>query len=128
MQRLAFLLGLSFPLFFSQISLDMTHPLQVDEVINCIKNRWQVSYDIRLVVRLETLYLQAMWAYLEQKSFPLDEEGYRLRVAEAIEVVNRLGLASEVRKWLLNVNKRPRVGKALSFKLEANDSFKEFFL
>ncbi len=106
----------------------MTHPLQVDEVISCIKNRWEVSYDIQLVVRLETLYLQIMWAYLEQKSFPLDEEAYRMRVAEVIEVVNRLGLASEVREWLLNVNKRPRIGKALTFKLEAKDSLSEFVL
>ena len=88
MQKLAFLLLLKFDPLKDLISLDMTHPLQVDEVINCIKNRWQVSYDIRLVVCLKTLYLQVMWAYLEQKSFPLDEEAYRLRVAEVIEVVN----------------------------------------
>ena len=49
-------------------------PLTVDEVIDLLRERWQASYDMQLVVRRKRMYLQVMWAYLEQQSFPLNEE------------------------------------------------------
>jgi len=60
-----------------------------------------------------------MWAFLEQQSFPMDESAYREHVAEVLDVVNRLGLASDVRKWLAETRDKPRLGKALSMQLEA---------
>ena len=102
--------------------------LEVDEVINCLIRRWDVSYDLQLVVKSKRLYLQVMWAYQEQQSFPLDESAYRLHIAEILEVVNRLGLAEEVRDWLAKTPKKPRVGKALSLKLEADQGLDEFVL
>ena len=41
-----------------------------------------------------------MWAYLERQSFPMDEVTYRAHIAEVLDVVNRLGLAAEVRRWI----------------------------
>ena len=40
-------------------------------MIGCLQQRWQASYDLQLVVRRGRLYLQVMWAYLEQQSFPM---------------------------------------------------------
>ncbi len=100
----------------------------VDEVINCFKERWSVSYDMKLVVRRNRLYLQVMWGYLEQQSFPLDEASYREQIGEVLEVVNRLGLAPEVRGWLWKTSKRPRMGKALTFPLEADQRLEEFLV
>ncbi len=94
-------------------------PLSVDEVIGCLRQRWRATYDLQLVVRRRRLYLQVMWAYLEQQSFPMDLEGYRQHLAEVLDVVNRLGLAAEVRQWLGCTRDKPRLGKALSFPLEA---------
>ena len=59
-----------------------------------------------------------MWAYLEQQSFPMDEIGFRQHIAEVLDVVNRLGLAAEVRSWLSSTRDKPRLGKALSMQLE----------
>ena len=73
-------------------------PLTVDEVIGCLQQRWQASYDLQLVVRRGRLYLHVMWAYLEQQSFPLDENAYREHIAEVIDVVNRLAQAQVVRE------------------------------
>ena len=56
-------------------------PLTVDEVIDLLRERWQASYDMQLVVRRKRMYLQVMWAYLEQQSFPLNEEEYRTHLA-----------------------------------------------
>ena len=75
-------------------------PLTVDEVISLLRKRWQASYDIQIVVRQKRMYFQVMWGYLEQQSFPLNEEEYRTHLAQVVDVVNRLGQAGEVRSWL----------------------------
>ena len=100
-------------------SLTPEPPLDVDEVIGCLRQRWRATYDLQLVVRRQRLYLQVMWAFLEQQSFPMDESAYREHLAEVLDVVNRLGLASEVRCWLQETRDKPRLGKALSLQLEA---------
>ena len=41
-------------------------PLSVEELIGCLRQRWRATYDLQLVVRRQRLYLQVMWAYLEQ--------------------------------------------------------------
>ena len=51
-------------------------PLSVDEVMACLRQRWRATYDLQLVVRRRRLYLQVMWAYLEQQSFPMDPVSY----------------------------------------------------
>ncbi len=96
-------------------------PLSVDEVMACLRQRWRATYDLQLVVRRRRrrLYLQVMWAYLEQQSFPMDLEAYRQHLCEVLDVVNRLGLAGEVRQWLGSTRDKPRLGKALSLPLEA---------
>ena len=67
-----------------------------------------------------------MWAFLEQKSFPLDEASYRAHIGEVIEVVNRLGLSDEVRAWLATETQKPKIGKALAFPLVTDERLKEF--
>ena len=94
-------------------------PISVDEVIGCLRQRWRATYDLQLVVRRRRLYLQVMWAYLEQQSFPMDLETYRQHLGEVLDVVNRLGLAGEVRDWLASTRDKPRLGKALSLPLQA---------
>ena len=95
-------------------------PITVDEVIDRLRERWQASYDIQLVVRRKRMYLQVMWAYLEQQSFQMDLEAYRQHLGEVLDVVNRLGLAGEVRDWLASTRDKPRLGKALSLPLQAS--------
>ena len=94
-------------------------PLGVEELISCLRQRWRATYDLQLVVRRRRLYLQVMWAFLEQQSFPMDESAYREHLAEVLDVVNRLGLAGDVRQWLAQTRDKPRLGKALSLQLEA---------
>jgi hypothetical protein len=103
-------------------------PLTVEEVIACLQRRWQASYDLQLVVRQGRLYVQVMWAYLEQQSFPLEEAAYRAHLAEVLEVVNRLAQADVVREWLTSTRDRPRLGKALSLQLQGAERLGEFLL
>ena len=108
-------------------------PIGVEELIGCLRQRWRATYDIQLVVRRQRLYLQVMWAYLEQQSFPMDEVTYREHLAEVLDVVNRLGLAGDVRNWLASTRDKPRLGKALSMQLqvegpEAQTLLREFLV
>ena len=107
---------------------DPTIPLGVEEVIACLRRRWQATYDLRLVVRRESLYLQVMWGYLEQQSFPLNEHDYRIHLSEVLEVVNRIGMASVVREWLETTTKKPRLGRAISLPLKGHSGINEFVL
>ena len=103
-------------------------PLAVDEVIDLLQERWHASYDMQLVVRRKRMYLQVMWAYLEQQSFPLNEEEYRIHLAQVVDVVNRLGQAGAVRTWLTKTRDRPRLGKALSLQLQGEGRLEEFLV
>jgi len=103
-------------------------PLTVDEVIMRLRHRWGVTYDMQLLIRRNRIYLQLMWAYLEQQSFPMDEEAYRLHLNEVIEIINRIGQADSVREWLLIVGSKPRIGRALSLELKADERLREFLL
>ena len=44
------------------------------------------------------------------------------------EQLNGLGLAEQVREWLLNTRDKPRLGKALSFPLADQGRMSEFLL
>ena len=113
---------------FGPVAEGFPAPLVADEVIICLKDRLGASYDLQLVVRNGELYLQIMWAFLEQQSFPLDQDAYYGRINDVTEVLNRLGLACFVREWLENVTMKPRVGRPVTLLLKGGDSFKEFVL
>ena len=110
---------LNTPAVLQQTAESAPQPLGVEELISCLRQRWRATYDLQLVVRRRRLYLQVMWAYLEQQSFPMDESTYREHLADVLDVVNRLGLAAEVREWLATTRDKPRLGKALSLHLNA---------
>ncbi|CAK6699346.1 DUF3067 family protein [Synechococcus sp. CCY9201] len=93
-------------------------PLSVEEVVGILRRRWQASYDLQLVQRRGRLYLQVMWAYLEQQSFPLSAEEYADRIEELVGALNGMGVAEQVRSWLSSTGDRPRLGKAMHLALE----------
>ncbi len=103
-------------------------PLEVEEIIYYLVNRWGKKYDFRLFIRKNNLYLQMMWKFLEQKSFPLTEVQYKESLAEKIEVLNRGGYSEDVRIWLQTVNSKPRLGRAVSLQLKINERMKEFLI
>ena len=103
-------------------------PLEVEEVIFYLMNRWGKRYDFRLFKRQNNLYFQMMWKYLEQESFPLTEEEYKNSLADKIEILNRGGYSDQVRNWFMTVDSRPRLGRAVSLQLMVNEKMKEFLL
>jgi hypothetical protein len=97
---------------------DSGEPLSAEDLLALLRQRWQASYDLQLVRRHGRLYLQVMWGYLEQQSFPLSAEAYGARLEELVATLNGLGVADQVRRWLATTRDKPRLGKALSLALE----------
>jgi len=92
-------------------------PLTATELLQLLRERWRVSYDLRLVQRQGRLYFQVMWGHLEQQSFPLTPQGYNERLADVAATLNALGAAEQVRTWLQTTRDKPRIGRALSLAL-----------
>ena len=103
-------------------------PLTAAELLSILRERWGASSDLQLHRRAGRLYLQVMWAYLEQQSFPLSEEDYLLRLEQLVEQLNGIGQAEAVRNWLQTTRDKPRLGKALSFPLPDQGRLSEFLL
>ena len=103
-------------------------PLEVDEVVSCLRRRWGVTYDLKLLIKRDKIYLQMMWGFLEQQSFPLDEETFREHLNRTLEIVNRAGQAGFVRNWLENVHAKPRLGRAITLPLPMDQRMDEFVL
>ena len=101
-------------------------PLEVNEIMSLIQNRWGVTYELIIVAKGKSLYLQMMWGFLEKQSFHLTEEEYRNNLAKVLEVVHRLGHSSKVEAWLLHINAKPTLGRALSLPLKGDCRLEEF--
>ena len=93
-------------------------PLSQAEIVQILRQRWQATYDVQLIVRRGRLYLQVMWGYLEQQSFPMDAAQYQAQLEELVAKLNGLGVAAQVRHWLTTTNDKPRLGKAMTLPLE----------
>ena len=93
-------------------------PLAAAEILQILRERWQASYDLQLIVRRGRLYLQVMWGYLEQQSFPMTAEQYGAKLEELAANLNGLGVAGQVRHWLSTTKDKPRLGKAMTLPLE----------
>ena len=103
-------------------------PLEVDEVLGCLRRRWGVTYDLKLLIKRDRIYLQMMWGFLEQQSFPLDEDTFREKLNRTLEIINRGGQSDFVRNWLENVQAKPRLGKAITLALPMDQRMDEFVL
>ncbi|MEM9215024.1 MAG: DUF3067 family protein [Cyanobacteria bacterium P01_F01_bin.150] len=85
-----------------------------EELQQLIVGKWGVSFDVQLKRGQNKCWLQVMWRYLEQKSFPLTEEQY----IDHLNVVGGYISAWEsdeyVRQFIEQTNSRPRIGVAVS--------------
>ena len=69
-----------------------------------------------------------MWGFMEQQSFPMDEETFREHLNQTLEIINRGGQSDFVRNWLENVQAKPRLGKAITLPLPIDQRMDEFIL
>lgn len=87
------------------------------ELHQLILQKWGRSYDVQLRRVQNRLYLQVMWKYLEQVSFPLSESQYSDRLQRMANHLTELQVVDQVQAFLTQTSERPRVGKAVSVPL-----------
>ena len=93
-------------------------PLSAEELISILRRRWQATYDLQLVKRQGRFHVQVMWAYLEQQSFPMGPEAFRRKLDDLVGLLNGLGVAEQVRQWLVSTADKPRLGRAMNLPLD----------
>jgi hypothetical protein len=93
-------------------------PLSAEELITILRRRWQATYDLQLVKRQGRFHVQVMWAYLEQQSFPMGPEAFRRKLDDLVGLLNGLGVAEQVRQWLVSTADKPRLGRAMNLPLD----------
>ncbi|KAG6399138.1 hypothetical protein SASPL_140613 [Salvia splendens] len=104
------------------------------DLATLIRNRYGRSYDVQLIKKNQEhifvisrrvnfgspiqefmgrnlLALNVMWKYMEQRSFPLTEEEYILRLDDVANTLKCWGAVSHIRNSLQKVKERPRIGK-----------------
>lgn len=79
--------------------------------------KWGYSFDIQFRRTQGKIFLQVMWRYLEQASFPLSEEEYLAHLGQVLLYLNEWGQVEYVQRWIAQTRDRPRLGKAVSIPL-----------
>ncbi|ADI64041.1 DUF3067 family protein [Trichormus azollae] len=91
-------------------------------------DKWGYSYDVQLRRTQGKIFLQVMWKYLEQASFPLSESQYQEHLDSITNYLNALGGTIQVQTFITQTKERPRLGKAVSIPLDLGDRSSEWIL
>ncbi|XP_041010335.1 uncharacterized protein LOC121254388 isoform X4 [Juglans microcarpa x Juglans regia] len=96
------------------------------DLANLIRDKYGRSYDVQLIKKefmgRNLLALNVMWKYMEQRSFPLTEEEYLLRLDDVANTLKCWGAVSHIRNSLAKLKERPRIGKAVSIFIDMDES------
>ncbi|AFY72608.1 Protein of unknown function (DUF3067) [Synechococcus sp. PCC 7502] len=83
-----------------------------------IQTKWGHSYDLQLRRSQGRIWLQVMWRYLEQQSFPLSEAEYLEHLDSLATHLHEWGAIEQVKNFIATTKLRPRLGKAVGIPLE----------
>jgi hypothetical protein len=98
------------------------------ELQQLIFAKWGRSYDLQLRRIKGTIYVQVMWKYLEQASFPRSETEYLEHLNAIATYLIAWGGVEQVQAYIEQTRERPRLGKAVSIPLDLGDRASEWIL
>lgn len=91
-------------------------------------NKWGRSYDIQVRRTQGKIFVQVMWRYLEQVSFPLSSAEYLEHLNTVASYLHAWDGVEQVRDYIQKTRERPRLGKAVSIPLELGERSSEWML
>jgi hypothetical protein len=91
------------------------------ELHQLLLDKWGRSYDVQLRRTQGKIFLQVMWKYLEQASFPLSEAEYQEHLDSIANYLNAMGGTTQVETFIQETKERPRLGKAVSIPLNLGE-------
>jgi Domain of unknown function (DUF3067) len=98
------------------------------ELREIILTKWGYSYDVQLRKTPTKIYLQVMWKYQEQASFPLSEADYLEHLDNIGSYLAAMGSIEQVQIFIEKTTEKPRLGKAVSLLLDLGDRTSEWIL
>ncbi len=98
------------------------------ELHQLLLDKWGRSYDVRLRRTQGKIFLQVMWKYLEQASFPLSEREYQEHLDSIANYLNAMGGTIQVQIFITRTKERPRLGKAVSIPLDLGERATEWLV
>ncbi|MBE9214867.1 DUF3067 family protein [Plectonema cf. radiosum LEGE 06105] len=98
------------------------------ELRQILLDKWGRSYDVQLRRTQGKLFLQVMWKYLEQASFPLNQTEYLEHLDSIGSYLDGMGGSQQVREFIQETRERPRLGKAVSVPLDLGERTSEWIL
>jgi hypothetical protein len=98
------------------------------ELHQILLSKWGRSYDIQLRRVKGKIFVQVMWKYLEQASFPLSEAEYLAHLETISDYLNAWGGTIQFEDFIHKTRERPRLGKAVSIPIELGDRASEWIL
>jgi hypothetical protein len=96
------------------------------ELRQMLIDKWGYSYDVQLRRSSGKIFLQIMWKYVEQASFPLSEAEYQAHLDDIANYLHGLGGTAQVETFIRQTKERPRLGKAVSLALDLGDRSSEW--
>ncbi|MBD2101557.1 DUF3067 family protein [Leptolyngbya sp. FACHB-261] len=90
--------------------------------------KWGFSYDIQFRRTQGRIFMQVMWRYQEQVSFPLDEADYLSHLDQVAAYLIAWGAVEQVTRFIQETKQRPRLGKAVGIPLELGERASEWML
>ncbi|MGF1497145.1 MAG: DUF3067 family protein [Elainellaceae cyanobacterium] len=91
-------------------------------------SKWGRSYDVQLRRVQGKFFVQVMWRYLEQASFPMSESDYLEHLDAIANYINAWGGTAQVQAFIEETRDRPRLGKAVSIPIDLGDRASEWVL
>jgi hypothetical protein len=98
------------------------------EIRQLLVSKWGYSFDIQLRRIKDKIFVQVMWKYLEQASFPLSETEYLEHLNAVANYLTAWGGVEQFTQYLQTTRERPRLGKAVSIPLDLGDRASEWLL
>ncbi|BCX12840.1 MAG: hypothetical protein KatS3mg067_1778 [Thermosynechococcus sp.] len=96
----------------------MLTPLTGDQLHALLLRKWGRSFDLQFRRVGHRIFLQVMWRYLEQASYPDTPEDYAAHLGAIAQHLNDWGCAQQVCTYIETTREKPRLGKAVNIPLD----------
>jgi hypothetical protein len=98
------------------------------ELRQLLLDKWGASYDVQVRRTQGKIFVQVMWKYQEQVSFPLSEAEYLAHLDQVASYLAAWNAIEQVRNFIRRTREKPRLGKAVSIPIELGDRASEWLL
>ena len=99
-----------------------------EQLHQLLLEKWGYSYDVQLRKVRGRIYVQVMWKYLEQASFPLSPQEYAENLNAIANYLNAWNGVEQLQSFIEKTRERPRLGKAVSVQLDLGERSSEWIL